>query len=159
MSHAKSLVLFVAVFAVCAFGADSALAQEECGHCHQEQSPFWPYNYIHQFTSDLPAFSVCSGGGGHPMHDCVNGDPAGVYAPGPCHPPCAEGYEELAATLFRGKPLFATSVADLQAKYPDHVSFDGATGIMSLRDCAGRIVELNVAVGRALGSKAGEGGL
>jgi hypothetical protein len=120
----------------------SKAGAQECGHCHQDTSPFWPYDDVHQFTGDEPAFSVCSGGGGHYVHDCQNGDPSYTWTPGPCHPPCEEEEqpEELAALLEEEEPVTAARAVELEAKYPTRIVFDRAIGILSVRDCGGATI-------------------
>lgn len=138
MLTARVFLAMATVVALAMVTSQRLRAQSVCGHCHQDEHPIYPNEYVHQFTDDDPAFSDCSSIGGHPSHDCEDGD-GSSWTPGPCHPPCPEELpEELGLILSEHESLSASIAIELSRRYPLRVSFDPATGVMSVRLCAGR---------------------
>lgn len=107
---------------VAGFTIADAPVFEPCGHCHEMEHPVEPEEWVHQMTADLPKFVNCSGGGGHMVHDCENGD--GIdWAPGTCSeahgPPqiCEEPEPNLEQLLLQFAGLKAPDAAPCSATH------------------------------------------
>jgi len=79
------------LFAIDLHGQTTEAAGTGCGTCAEENYPFPPYQLVHRL--DPGSCVECSGGSGHPVHDCANGDPPGTHADGGCdtHAACGGG--------------------------------------------------------------------
>lgn len=94
--YARGLFSFVPISAVI-LSVPGPLQEAEgqdpgtCGHCHETDHPVNKGEMVHQMTGDDPKEVECSGGGGHYVHDCENGDGT-TWAPGACdsHAKCGE---------------------------------------------------------------------
>lgn len=132
-----SVCMILAASAVNGQGIES-VSPGECGKCVDSTYPFPPYMDVHRLEQGTE--SVCSGGGGHPTHDCVNGDPEYWYVEGTCefsHPAC-EGSVAIAAVRQVGV-LSRERASALEVQYGRFISYDAFRGVVSARDCRGSL--------------------
>ena len=121
------------------FTAAHQSAPGDCGKCVDGSGLLDP---IHQFVEDfiIPTHE-CSGGGGHPIHDCVNGD-GFDWSPGPCeskHASCS-GFALIEELSRNQAPMTMSAARNILAKSPSIANYNPATRRLQVTDCSGIII-------------------
>lgn len=137
MRIVRTATLFIVALILWISTPASLSAGDPCGHCHEQEHP--EFEWIHQFTADLPTSHECAGPPGHPTHNCEFGDPSETWAPGKCnvHESCGGGSLLLRLDGGQVSGLAAARLADL---YPDFASYEPGSSWLILRGCEGNVI-------------------